>query len=100
MRYRDNNVEIMSQSVCIVSFDGPNQPTENTYLVTLFCYQAFVLNFSGVYVSLFEALVFAYPPKRKNTLPFSKYFIGERLRKPLFVRSLFRSGRKEEEEKE
>ena len=100
LRYRDNNVETMSQSVCIVSFDGPNQPTENTYLVTLFCYQAFVLNFSGVYVSGFEALVFAYPPKRKNTLPFSKYFIGERLRKPLFVRSSFWSGRKEEEEKE
>ena len=88
LRYRDNNVEIMSQSVCIVSFDGPNQPTENTYLVTLFCYQAFVLNFSGVYVSVFEALVFAYPPKRKNTLPFSKYFIVRASSKTSFLSDL------------
>ena len=75
MKYPDNNVEITSQSVCIVSFDGPNQPRENTYQETLFCDQAFVLNFSGVYVSVFEALVFAYSPKRQNTLSFSKYFI-------------------------
>lgn len=61
MRYRDNNVEIMPQSVCIVVFDGPNQPAENTYLVTLFCYQAFLLNFNDVYVSVFEALVLGYP---------------------------------------
>ena len=100
MRYRDNNVEISSQSVCIVSFDGPNQPTENTYLVTLFCYQAFLLNFNGVYVSVFEALVFAYPPKRKNTLLSSKYFIVGASSKTSFVRSSFWSGRKEEEEKE
>ena len=51
----------MPQSVCIVIFDGPNQPTENTYPVTLFCYQAFLLNFNDVYVSVFEALVLAYP---------------------------------------
>ena len=40
----------MPQSVCIVVFDGPNQPAENTYLVTLFCYQAFLLNFNDIYV--------------------------------------------------
>lgn len=61
MRYRDNNVEIMPKSVCIVVFDGPNQPAGNTYLVTLFCYQAFLLNFNDMYVSVFEALVLAYP---------------------------------------
>lgn len=98
--YRNNNVEIMSQSVCIVSFDGPNQPTENIYLMTLFCYRAFVLNFNGVYVSVFEALVFAYPRKRQIHFRFQKTSLWERLRKPLFVRSSFWSGRKEEEEKE
>ena len=75
LRYRDNNVEIMPQSVCIVIFDGPNQPTENTYPVTLFCYHTHHWNLGEKPVSVFVALVFAYPWKRQNTLPFSKYFI-------------------------
>lgn len=101
LRYRDNNVEIMSQSVCIVSFDGPNQPTENTYLVTLFLLPGFCSKFQWCVCQCFRGPRFCLSTKtQKYTSVFKILYCESVFENLLFVRSSFWSGPKEEEEKE